>query len=193
MITTGLSFYACLVLAVACQRIWELKKASRNTAALLAQGAREYGKGHYPVMAALHTVWLGACAFEAYVTNGMTTGTIVIGGLLLAIGQTLRLVAMRQLGERWTTRIIVLPSAGEPVTTGIFRYIRHPNYLGVILEIFALPLIGGAWVTAIAFSIANGLLLKVRIGAEEAALEEAHGYASEFEGTNRLIPGGPNP
>ena len=188
---TNVLIYTGLVLAVAAQRLWELRKAKRNTAALLSRGGREYGASHYPVMAALHTLWLFACVIEAYIHAGLTTLTAVSGGILLATGQTLRLVAMHQLGDRWTTRIIVLPAAGEPVTSGIFKYIRHPNYLGVILEIFALPLIAGAWLTAIGFTVANGALLMVRIRAEEAALEDAHGYASNFEGTNRLIPGGP--
>ena len=108
---------------------------------------------------------------------------------LLVVGQALRLIAIRTLKERWTTRIIVLRE-GDPVVGGIFKYIRHPNYLGVILEILALPLIFGCWYTAILFSLANGALLLVRIRTEEAALQEAYDYDTHFSDTKRFVPGG---
>ncbi len=82
---------------------------------------------------------------------------------------------------------MILPEA-PPQVGGLYRWIRHPNYLGVVLEILALPLLGGAWMTALVFSLANGLLLRHRIGREEAALEQSGGYLDAFENRGRFIP-----
>ncbi len=186
----SLPIYICLVLAVACQRIWELQRSKKNTQALLENGAYEVGAAHYPVMAALHTIWLVCCVAEAFVVPEAPSTLVAVAGLtLLAIGQILRIGAIRTLGPRWTTRIIVLPQA-DVVSGGIFKYIRHPNYLGVILEIAALPMIFGCWRTAVGFTLANGALLWVRIQAEEAALSEENNYEFQFENRNRFIPKG---
>lgn len=189
---TPLYWYLLLVLVIAAQRIWELGRSKRNTQALMERGAIEIGAQHYPVMAALHTTWLFACVAEAFSQNTAPPLSMVLGAMaLLVMGQSLRLIAMATLGERWTTRIIVLPRT-DVVSTGIFRHIRHPNYLGVILEIAALPLVFGGWKTALGFSIANGLLLWVRIRAEEAALSDEGDYRLRFDGRNRFIPTGRN-
>ena len=141
-------------------------------------------------MAALHTTWLVACILEAVSADHPPTAILAtIGMSLLCVGQLLRIAAIRTLGPRWTTRIIILPQT-SPVNHGIFRYVRHPNYLGVILEIVALPLIYGSWLTAIGFSIANGLLLWVRIRTEEKALQKENDYETYFNGRNRFIPTG---
>ncbi len=187
---TPLHYYIALVLLIAAQRIWELGRSKKNTRALMERGAIEIGARHYPIMAALHTTWLVACVAEALTQPSPPAASMVVGALLLlAMGQALRLLAMATLGERWTTRIIVLPQT-DVVDTGIFRHIRHPNYLGVILEIAALPLVFGGWKTAIGFSVANGLLLWVRIRAEEAALNSEGNYGLRFNGRNRFIPSG---
>ncbi len=183
-----LTLYLGLVLAVSAQRIWELRRSKRNTAALMERGAIEVGAEHYPVMAALHTIWLICCAMEALMVSGAPDTWIVTTGLvLLALGQTLRLSAMASLGPRWTTRIIVLPES-DVVDSGIFRYMRHPNYLGVILEIVALPMIFGCWVTAVGFTVANALLLWVRIRTEERALSQEANYYERFSDRNRFLP-----
>ncbi|HSK74829.1 MAG TPA: isoprenylcysteine carboxylmethyltransferase family protein, partial [Thermoanaerobaculia bacterium] len=90
---------------------------------------------------------------------------------------------------RWTTRIVVLPGVA-PVTGGPYRFLRHPNYLAVILEILALPLVHTAWITALVFSLANALLLRVRIRAEEEGLARLSDYEAAFSGRPRLVPGG---
>lgn len=168
---TPIGLYLALVVAVAVQRLWETGRSKRNVAALLARGAEEHGAGHFPVMVALHGSWLVACAAEAWFAVPEPPPTVLwVGALIvLAVGQALRLLAMRALGERWTARVIVLPGA-PLVEHGLFRWIRHPNYVGVILEIAALPLVYGAWRGALAFSIANALLLRHRIAVEEEAL-----------------------
>ena len=190
--TEPLSWYAALVLLVAGQRIWELGRSKRNTQALMERGVIEIGAEHYPVMAALHTTWLFACLAEAFAQPAAPSILVVGTALfLLVAGQCLRIIAMSTLGERWTTRIIVLPGE-DVVATGIFRHIRHPNYLGVILEIAARPLIFGGWKTALGFSVANGVLLWVRIRAEEKALSTEGDYQVQFEGRNRFLPTGDN-
>ena len=181
--------YLALVAAVAAQRVWELRISARHTAALLKRGGREVASSHYPVMAALHTTWLFACAAESFWASPPSYLVAGLGLALLIAGQTLRILAIKTLGERWTTRIIVLRE-GDPVVGGIFKYVRHPNYLGVIIEIAALPLIFGCWYTAVLFSLANGALLTVRIRAEEQALQEAYDYQAHFADTKRFMPGG---
>ena len=187
---TSTTFYIGLVLVVAVQRILELRLSKNNTKRLLDQGAVEVGSGHYPAMATLHTVWLFACIGEAMWRNQTPPMPLVVVGLtMLVIGQILRLVAIKTLGPRWTTRIIVVPHA-RVVNDGIFRFIRHPNYLGVVLEIAALPLIFGGWMTASIFTVANGWLLLVRIKTEEQELSRLNNYEATFEGKNRFIPMG---
>ena len=167
---TPIGIYLTLVAAVAAQRLWETGRSKRNVAALLERGAVEHGAGHFPVMVALHGTWLVSCAAEGFLIGEPPPAALWIGALIaLTIGQTLRILAMRALGPRWTARVIVLPDA-PLVDSGLFRWIRHPNYAGVIIEIAALPLVFGAWRTAIVFSVANALLLRHRVAVEEEAL-----------------------
>ena len=156
--------YAVLAL-VALQRLSELPLSARNTKALLAQGAVETGAGHYPLIVGLHALWLmSILIFLPYPTPVYWPLLVVF-----ALFQLLRLWVIRALGVFWTTRIISLPGA-PLVTTGPFRYLRHPNYLAVAGEILFLPLAFGEWAVAIVFSIANAALLAWRIRAENASL-----------------------
>jgi methyltransferase len=99
----------------------------------------------------------------------------------------LRYAAIRLLGWRWSVRIFTIPGE-QPITGGIYRYIRHPNYLGVIMEIAAMPLIHSAYLTALVFSLANGILLAVRIKKEEEALDMASSYEETFSKQPRFVP-----
>lgn len=184
----ALKLYFALVLATALQRIFELVISARNEKALKAKGAIEIGHSHFIYMKALHTLWPIACLGEAYFRE--TPPPIWFVSFFLGIffiGQALRIIAISTLKGRWSVKILVLPGA-EPVIGGIFRYIRHPNYLGVVLELFSLPLIFGGWLTAIVFTVLNAWLLKVRIAREEKALDEANGYTHFFSDHNRFIP-----
>ncbi len=184
------SLYLLLIALVAVQRLAELLLSKRNLARSLAAGGREVGSGHYPVMVALHTAFLIACPVEVYGLDRPFVPTLAIGcGVLLALATALRYWAIGTLGARWNTRIVVLAGAA-PVVGGPFRFLRHPNYLAVILEIAVLPLLHSAWVTAIVFSVANAALLRVRIAAEEKALSEVSGYERAFADKPRLIPSG---
>ena len=122
-------------------------------------------------MVAVHALWLAACVAEPLVLNRAVVPAMAgVALVMLLAGQALRWAARRALGPRWTVPIITLPGVPR-VRSGPFRYLNHPNYLGVVLEIAALPLIHGAYLTAGVFSLANGLLLIWRIAEEERALE----------------------
>jgi methyltransferase len=154
------------------QRLGELAISSHNTRLLLARGAREYGGEHLPMIIVLHTLFPLALVAEVLLL-GVRPGALtpLWAGLFVA-AQGLRWTAMRALGERWSTRVLVLP--GVPlVRHGPYRWLRHPNYLAVVIELLAAPLVFGAWRTAAAFSAANLLALWVRIRCEERALAGA--------------------
>jgi methyltransferase len=155
---------------VALQRAIEVRISRRHEAALKRLGGVEHAPEQMPVMIAVHTLWLIASVLEVVLLQRTVTPWLAASALgAFCVGQALRLSAISALGGRWSVKVITLPD--EPrVTSGVFRYVRHPNYLGVVLEIAALPLIHGAWLTALTFSIANGLLLAWRIPAEERAL-----------------------
>jgi methyltransferase len=162
--------YSALVGVVALQRLAELRLSRRHEAALRARGAVEAGAGHYPFMVALHAAFLAACVLEVWwLRRPFRPALAAAMATLLLAALGLRFWAIGTLGERWTTRVLCLPGVA-PVSGGPYRYIRHPNYLAVVVEIAALPLLHGAWLTAAVFSAADAVLLAVRIGAEEPAL-----------------------
>jgi methyltransferase len=182
-----------LVLAVLVQRMLEARVSRRNAQRMLAAGGREYARGQFLAMVVLHPSWLAAMLIEVWMFDRQPHPFVAAVGLAaLLAGQTLRILAIRTLGPRWSARIITVPNA-EPVTGGIYRYLRHPNYVGVVLEIAGLPLVHGAWVTAIVASIANALVLLARIPAEEAALSRDNAYAASFADRPRFIPSARRP
>lgn len=186
--TLSLYGYLLLVLCIAMQRLLELRRSKRNEAGLKRRGAQEAASSHFTAMRGLHVGWLVGCMAEAYWRHQPPALAVSMPALaILMLGQTLRFAAMSALQERWTVRIMTLPGV-PPVTHGIYRYIRHPNYLGVGLELAALPLLYGSWITALGFGIANAVMLRIRIRAEEAALDAAGGYAQAFENTGRFFP-----
>jgi methyltransferase len=154
---------------VALQRLVELRLAERNSRKLLAQGAREFGAGHYPFIVALHMTWLAALWWWA---PGRPISIALL--VVLAALQVGRLWVIGTLGERWTTRIIVKPGA-PLVSKGPYRFLNHPNYLIVTAEIAVLPLVFGLWPIAIVFSLLNAAILAVRIAEENRALRSLRG------------------
>lgn len=178
MTAGALGFLSFLVL----QRLGELALARRNTRALVAEGAREVGRGHYPLVVALHAAWLVSIV-------ALAPGQAIAPGWLavFALLQCLRLWILATLGGRWTTRIIV---TGEPlVARGPFRLLRHPNYTLVVAEIFVAPMVLGLFGVALVFSVLNALVLTVRIGAEDAALSPSRrAFAAHSQGTPAQRP-----
>lgn len=156
-----------LLTFVTAQRLSELVIARRNTTALFARGAREIAPDHYPYMVALHTGWLAGLWMLA---TGQPVQLFWFGLFMLL--QVLRLWVLTTLGERWTTRIIILPGA-PLVEGGPYRFFKHPNYMIVIGEIAALPLAFGMPLYALVFSLLNAAVLTIRIRAENAALKSA--------------------
>lgn len=159
---------AVLILAlVTLQRLAELVIARRNTARLLARGAYEAAPGHYPLIVAVHAAWLAALWWLA-------PGKSIFWPLVLVfvLLQAARLWVLATLGERWTTRIIILPGA-PLVTGGPFQFMSHPNYAVVVAEIAVLPLAFGLWQVALIFSLLNAGVLAIRIRAENRALASA--------------------
>ncbi|MFL5359143.1 isoprenylcysteine carboxyl methyltransferase family protein [Archangium sp.] len=178
--------YLGLLGLLAVERWVELVLSKRNAARAFARGGVETGQAHYRVMVVFHSLFLVACAVEACGLERPFPGAPGYAALGVAVGaQALRYWAIASLGERWNTRIIVVPGLA-PVTRGPYRFLRHPNYVAVVLELAAVPLVHGAWVTALVFSLGNALLLRVRIRAEEEALGAL--YAETFAERPRFIP-----
>lgn len=158
--TTALLFLGFIIF----QRLSELVIAKRNTAKLMARGAVEHGAEHYPFMVMMHTCWIVALVFF-----GIDQPINLFWLTLFAVLQAFRIWILTTLGERWTTRIIVID---DPlVLAGPFKYFRHPNYMLVIAEIIVAPMVLGLWWIALLFTLLNAAMLYVRIGAEERALE----------------------
>lgn len=171
--TTSEIGFLLLIGAVAGERVAELVVSRRHERGLAAGGAREVGAGHYPVMVTLHTGLLLAAPAEVLLLDRPFLpwlGWPMLG--LVAATMALRWWVIATLGERWTTRVWVLPGA-PLVAGGPYRWLRHPNYLAVAVEVVALPLVHTAWWTAAAFGAANLWLLAHRIRVEDRALADA--------------------
>jgi methyltransferase len=161
-------WYLGLVLLVAAERVAELVVSLRNARWSFERGGVEYGRAHYPFMVALHTGLLGACIVEALHRPfipwlGWTMFAVVL------LSQALRWWCISVLGHQWNTRVIVVPGL-HLVARGPYRYLRHPNYVAVVAEGIALPLVHTAWITALVFTVLNIPLLAIRIRTENKAL-----------------------
>ena len=163
-------WYVGLVAVVVVARGVELAVSERNRRWSLAHGGVESGAGHYPVMVLLHTGLLAGAVIEVLALDRPFLPWLGWPMLaLLVASHALRWWCIATLGRQWCTRIVVVPGLSA-VTSGPYRFLRHPNYLAVVLEGIALPLVHTAWVTAAVFTVANAALLRVRIAAEERAL-----------------------
>ncbi|MGM0898955.1 MAG: isoprenylcysteine carboxyl methyltransferase family protein [Bacillota bacterium] len=166
-----MAFFYILLLLIILQRILELFYARRNEKSMKQRGALEFGAGHYKWIVLLHVSFFVALLIEVQQLGGTFGVVWPLFLSLFIIAQIVRVWSLKSLGPYWNTKIIVLPGA-EKIVRGPYRFLPHPNYMVVAVEIFALPMIFGAWRTALAFTVANALLLLfVRIPAEEQALE----------------------
>lgn len=160
--------YTLLIAAVALERVAELVVSQRNLRWSKDRGGVEFGAAHYPVMVVLHTALLAACLVEAAHREFIP----VLGWSMFALvvaAQGLRWWCITTLGHQWNTRVVVVPGAGR-VTGGPYRFLSHPNYVAVVVEGIALPLVHTAWVTALVFTLLNAALLWARISVEDKAL-----------------------
>lgn len=168
---------AVLVLAVALvgvQRLVELVLARRNERRARARGAVERGRSHYLFIVALHSLWLLGTLIEGLLRGPALPALWPIPLALFLLVQPLRYWALVSLGERWNTKILVVPGA-KPIRRGPYKYLSHPNYVVVVVEILTFPLIFGAWVTALIFTVLNAAVLWVRVREENRALTELAG------------------
>ncbi len=171
---------------IACERMAELAVSARHARVLRSLGAVEVGRRHFPWMVALHASFLPACLAEIVFLQRIPpplVSALALAGVALAIG--LRWWAVSSLGIRWTVGILVLPDT-LPLRRGPYRFLRHPNYLAVALEMLSVPLAVGAWFCAAAYTLADAAMLAVRIRAEERALGQP--WQREFAGVPRLLP-----
>ncbi len=180
--------YFGLLALIAVERLIEYRLSRRNVAWALGLGGLEFGQRHFRWMILLHAVFLPACALEVWGLGrpfvpalGLPMFAVVVSALAL------RYAAILTLGRRWNVRVVVIP--GEPaVNGGPYRFLRHPNYLAVVLEGIAIPLVHTAWLTALLFTALNTVLLSVRIRCEEAALAEHSDYDRRLTGRRRFVP-----
>jgi methyltransferase len=167
-------WYFALILATGFERLVELVISKRNAEKAFARGGIEYGQRHFPVMVALHTGLLVACAAEVFFLDRPFIP--VLGWSMLALvilSQVGRYWVIVSLGEQWNTRVIVVPGAGRVRSRGLYKFLRHPNYVIVAVEGIALPLVHSAWITAVVFTVLNAiLLLRFRIPVENDALRK---------------------
>ncbi|GAF13501.1 alkylpyrone O-methyltransferase [Bacillus sp. JCM 19046] len=175
-----------MIAVIIVQRLVEVKLAQQNERWIKAQGGVEAGKDHYPWMVALHVAFFISLLIEVTITPVSFQLLSVIAFLIVLFAQVIRIWALSSLGRYWNTKIIVLPEA-PVVEKGPYRFLRHPNYTVVILEVAFIPLLFQAYVTAIVFTILNAWMLSVRIKAEEAALtDETKDYATQFKQKKRF-------
>lgn len=167
---SGLVAFTLLIALVAVERVVELVVSKRNLTWSRAHGGVEYGHSHYPYMVALHAFLLVGALIEAWVWQRPLIPVLSLVMLALVIAsQGLRWWCIATLGRQWNTLVVVVP--GMPrVTGGPYRWLRHPNYVAVVIEGIALPMVGFAWVTAVVFTVLNAWLLTVRLRVENAAL-----------------------
>jgi methyltransferase len=162
--------YYLLILAIGIERLVELAVSKRNARWAIAHGGKEFGRSHYPVMVTLHTALLLGCVAEVWALHRPFIGWLGWPMLaLVALSQALRWWCVATLGHRWNTLVIVLPAV-PLIRRGPYRWVHHPNYVAVVVEGVALPLVHTAWLTAATFTLANALLLAIRIRVENAAL-----------------------
>lgn len=167
---TSTGWFVALVAAVGVERIVELVISQRHVAWALARGGVEYGRSHYPAMVVLHIGLLVGAVAEVVLLERVFLpwlGWPMLALVLLA--QALRWWCIATLGPQWNTRVVVVPGAGR-VTSGPYRWFRHPNYVAVVVEGVSLPLVHTAWITATVFTMLNAFLLRTRIRVENRAL-----------------------
>ena len=186
---TSVALYLAGLGALYLERLAELHVSRRHARLAFAAGGVESGRRHYALMVSVHALFPLACGLEVVLLHRAFPGTLGVMALLAALAaQALRWWVVATLGWRWNTRIIVVPGAGV-ITSGPYRWLRHPNYLAVMVESLAVPLIHGAWLSAACFGLANAALLGLRIPAEERALGQV--WATALGGKPRFLPGVP--
>ena len=194
MVTPGFAWFLALVGLVVVERLVELVISTRNARRALARGGvAAESRGFYAAMVAVHALFLPAAPVEVLLFDRPFVPALAAAATAVVVAaMALRYWAIATLGWRWNTRLLVVP--GEPaVTGGPYRFVRHPNYVAVTLEMAALPLVHSAWLTALVWSAASAWLLALRVPREEAALAAASDYAARLGDRSRFLPGARRP
>ena len=179
---TSLLAFTVVVGLVGLERVAELVVSTRNARWSRERGGIEHGLGHFPFMVVLHTGLLVGAVAEVWLLDRPFVP--VLGFTMLALvlaSQALRWWCIATLGHQWNTRVVVVPGLSL-VSGGPYRVLRHPNYVAVVVEGLALPLVHSAWLTAAVFTVLNALLLRVRIRVEDDALRGASSTEREVAG-----------
>ena len=180
--------YLAILAALVSERIFELWLSNRNARLAFARGGIELGRGQYRIIVAFHTLFIAACAFGAMRNAPAFPDTLSMAALAGEIAaQALRSWSVATLGQNWNTRVIVIPGM-EPVTSGPYRWIRHPNYVGVVMEVFSLPLIHTAWVTALVGTALYMEVLRRRVRMEDSVLLADPAYRLAMGDKPRFFP-----
>ncbi|QPA32729.1 isoprenylcysteine carboxyl methyltransferase family protein [Thermaerobacillus caldiproteolyticus] len=179
-------FYAFFFFIVG-ERLVELAIAKRNERVLKATGAKEFGARHYPWIVAMHALFFVSFWIEATLKGGQLSPWWPFLFSFFTAVQGLRIWTLWSLGRLWNTKILVLPNA-HVVVKGPYRWLRHPNYLIVTLEMILIPLLFEAYWTALIFSVLNAFLLSIRISTEEQALSAMTNYKHKFRDRPRFFP-----
>ena len=167
---TSLTAFTVLVVLVGLERLAELVVSKRNAAWSFERGGVESGFSHYPFMVVLHTGLLLGALVEAYARRPDVPSALAWSMLVVVVlTQALRWWCIATLGRQWNTRVIVVPGLA-PVHGGPYALMRHPNYVAVVVEGVALPLVHACWITAVVFTVLNAVLLTVRVRVENTAL-----------------------
>ena len=160
-----------LIASLILQRLFELRLAQKNGRLALAAGANEFGARHYPFIVLFHILWFVCWIWESLESGPKLNSLWPYWLALLCLAQGLRYWAITSLGPYWNTRIFVIPG-GLRIQKGPYRLLPHPNYIAVAVELICIPMIFGAWITALVASILNALLLLCfRLPAENRALQ----------------------
>lgn len=162
--------FTLVILLVACERVVELVVSKRNLDWSFAQGGIEYGRLHYKYMVVIHIFLLAGALGEVWASRPILDPVLFWGFFALAMGsQALRWWCIGTLGKRWNTLVVIIP--GLPVVkSGPYRWLKHPNYVAVVIEGIALPMVGFSWRTALIFTLLNIFVLSARLKSENAAL-----------------------
>jgi len=166
--------FSALIAAVALERLLELAISRRSAAWARQRGGVESGRSHFPLMALLHAGLLVGAVAEVWLLDRPFLPPLGLSMLAVAMAcQVLRYWCITSLGHQWNTRVIVVPGLARVTDVGPYRWLRHPNYVAVVIEGIALPMVHTAWLTASVFTVLNAALLTVRLRVEEAALDAA--------------------
>jgi methyltransferase len=186
--TASASLYLGLLAAVGLGRLLEMRLSRRHQRALAARGATRAPEPGFALMVALHTGVLVAAALEVVGLRRPFTPALGVPALVVfALSNGLRAWVIATLGPHWNVQVVGSLDLGV-VTGGPYRWVRHPNYVAVFVELLALPLVHGAWLTAAAGAALHVVVLRRRLALEEAVLAADPTYRRLMADKPRFVP-----